>query len=259
MNLSDIAAMGGAPRAALLSLALPEALSLGDFDALIDGFVALAEREHVCLVGGNLSRSPGPLIVDATVLGSAHPRRVLSRAGGRHGDELFLTGSIGAAAAGLAALEAGADPAAQDPDALACIERYRRPEPRLRCGTQVARNRAASAGIDLSDGLAEAARQLAAASGTGVVLEADAVPIHPGARRWWLAAGVDPLPAALCGGEDYELLFSVARRQRRAFLAVTNRSRGLAVTRVGRLTPDPGAWLERDGRLEPLGPGFVHF
>ena len=259
VNLSDIAAMGGVPRAALLSLALPPAFLLEEFDALIEGVVSLAAREHVALVGGNLSRSPGPLFVDMTVIGSAHPRRVLSRAGGRAGDELFLTGSIGAAAAGLALCEAGAGRDLHDADARACIDRYERPEPRLQCGLQVGRNRGASAAIDLSDGLADAARQLAAASGVGVVLEAGALPIHPGARRRAARAGLDPVSTALGGGEDYELLFSVGRRQRRAFLAVANRCRGLVVTRVGRLTADPGAWLERDGRLEPLLGGFTHF
>ncbi len=259
VNLSDLASMGGDPRAALLSLALPADLPLDGFDALIDGLASLGERERVPLVGGNLSRSPGPLVVDVTVVGSAHPRRLLSRGGGSPDDELYVTGSIGAAAAGLACVAAGVDRTALDAETLACIDRYERPDPRLRCGTQVARNRAASAAIDLSDGLAQAARQLADASGAGVILEADALPIHPGARRQMLAAGLEPVTASLSGGEDYELLFSVGRRQRRAFRATTARCRGLPVTRVGRLTAEPGARLNRDGRLEPLGGGFAHF
>jgi thiamine-monophosphate kinase len=258
VNLSDLAAMGAVPRAALLSLALPGALPLAEFDALIDGFVSLGSREQVPLVGGNLARSPGPLVLDVTVLGSAHPRRVLTRRGGKPGDELYVTGTIGAAAAGLARLQGGMTDAGA-PEADGCRTRYERPEARLACGIQVARNRAASAAVDLSDGLADAVAQLAAASGTGVVLESRAVPIDPGARRWAESTGLDPLDFALAGGEDYELLFAVSRRQRRAFAAVVARCRPVPVTRIGRLTPEPGRWLDRGGGLEPLPEGFAHF
>ena len=259
VNLSDLAAMGAAPRAALLSLVLPCEFPLAHFDALVDGFVTLAEHEKLALVGGNLTRSPGPVVIDVTLIGAARPRRVLTRSGARQGDELYVTGAVGAASAGLAHLGNGRDRATLDPDALACVARYERPEARVACGVQVARNRAASACIDLSDGLADAAHQLAAASHTGVVLDAESIPLHPGARSWAETAGVDPVTFALGGGEDYELLFSVGRRQRRAFKSVVARCQGLAVTLVGRLTAEPGPWLARAGRLEPLGGGFTHF
>lgn len=259
VNLSDLAAMGASPRAALLSLALPAELPLDDFDALLEGFAALADRERVALVGGNIARSPGPLVVDVTLIGSAHPRRVLRRSGGRPGDELYLTGTIGAAAAGLAhRQQAGATPPASA-ELAACVTRYERPEARGQCGVQVARNRAASAAVDLSDGLADAANQLAQASRVGVVLEAGSLPIHPGARTWSEAAANDPVAFGLAGGEDYELLFAVGPRQRRAFLHATARVAGLTVSRVGRLTREPGRWLDRAGTLEPLGDGFTHF
>ena len=259
VNLSDLAAMGAAPRAVLLSLALPSNLPATEFDALIDGIVSLADRECVPLAGGNLARSPGPVVIDITAIGSAHPRRVMTRAGGRAGDELYLTGSVGAAAAGLARLQAGLDRASLDADGLACVAQYERPEARLRCGVQVGRNRAASACVDVSDGLADAARQLAGASGCGVEIDAEAIPVHPGATAWAAAAGSDPLLLALGGGEDYELLFAVGKRQRRVFMAATARCRGLAVTRVGRLTKDGGAWLIRREQREPLAQGFSHF
>lgn len=259
VNLSDLAAMGAEPRAALLSLALPASLPLDDFDALVDGFLALGARHRTPLVGGNIARSPGPLMVDVTLIGSAHPRRVLRRGGGKPGDDLYVTGFAGAAAAGLARLQTAEGRATQDADALACIERYERPEARLVCGIQVARNRAASAAMDSSDGLADAVRQVAEASHTGAVIEAGAVPVHPGAAVWAAEAGLDPVSFALDGGEDYELLLAVPPRKRRAFLAITARCRGLAVTRVGRLTAEPGHWLERNGSLEPLPRGFSHF
>ncbi len=262
VNLSDLAAMGAEPRAALLSLALPAALPLADFDALMDGFLALAARHRVELAGGNITRSPGPLVVDVTVLGSARRRRVLRRAGAQPGDEVYLSGEIGAATAGLESLRAGVPGGDETgPDGLAdCQERYRRPEPRVRLGLMLARNRAATACMDLSDGLADAATQVARASGTGMVLDAEAVPVHPAARRWFERRGEEPVRAALAGGDDYELLFTVRPRFRRRFQAARRQSGDLRVTRIGTVTADPAVVIRgKDGRNEPVPAGFAHF
>jgi thiamine-monophosphate kinase len=259
VNLSDLAAMAATPRAALLSIALPLSLSLGDFDELVEGFASLAERERLPLVGGNLTRSPAPLVVDVTLIGTAHPRRILRRDTARAGDALYVTGSLGAAATGLFHLRDGTPRSGLDADGMACINRYDRPEPRLTCGVQVGRNRAASACVDLSDGLVDAARQIADASGLGVVVDAAALPVHPGARAFAAAAGLDATRIALSGGEDYELLFAVGPRQLRAFHAVTARCGDLCVTKIGRMTRETGCWLAIEDRLEPLGEGFSHF
>ena len=109
VNLSDLAAMGAAPRVALLSLVLPPALPVASVDALVDGMTALAARARISIVGGNIARSPGPLIVDVTATGSVHRRRVLTRAGARAGDDLYVTGTLGGAAAGLRMLSAATD------------------------------------------------------------------------------------------------------------------------------------------------------
>ena len=108
VNLSDLAAMGAPPRVALLSLVLPPAWPVANVDALLDGMIALAERARISIVGGNIARSPGPLIVDVTVTGSVHRRRVLTRAGARAGDELYVTGMLGGSAAGLRMLQGAA-------------------------------------------------------------------------------------------------------------------------------------------------------
>jgi thiamine-monophosphate kinase len=198
-------------------------------------------------------------MIDVTGIWSARPRRLLTRSGGRPGDELFVTGQLGAAAAGLALLRAGGSGAALDADGSACVCRFERPDARVKCGVTVARRRAASGAIDLSDGLADAVHQLAGASKTGAVIDAADVPVHPGAMAWAARANQDPLTLALSGGEDYELLFAVSRRQRRNFLSAIQQAGDLVATRVGRLRAEPGAWLNREGRLEPLGSGFVHF
>jgi thiamine-monophosphate kinase len=259
VNLSDLAAMGAASRAALLSLALPETLLVSEFDAIVDGFLALAAATRTPLVGGNITRSPGPLVIDVTALGSARARRIVTRGGARAGDELYVTGFVGAAAAGLAILQSGAARRELDADRAACVARYERPEPRLRAGLIAARSRSVTAGIDLSDGLADGARQIATASRLGAIVEAVDVPVHPGASAWAAGEALDPLAWAIAGGEDYELLFAVPKRRTRSFLAAAKRWADLQVTRVGHLTSEPGVWLRRKGTLEPLGSGFVHF
>jgi thiamine-monophosphate kinase len=259
VNLSDLAAMGAAPRASLLSLALPDDLTVGDFDALLDGYLTLANTAGAPLIGGNLTRSPGPIVVDVTALGSVRPRRLLRRTGARTGDELYVTGSLGAAAAGLAMLAAGVDRRALDEGGMACLARYEHPDARVRCGRLVARTGSASAAMDVSDGLADAAVKLADASGLGVVIDADVVPVHAGARDWALGAAQDPLAFALSGGEDYEIVFAVRPRQRSKFLAALRRCPDLAITCVGRFIAESGHWLERAGVRAELPAGFAHF
>src|SRR5262252_8759111 len=140
VNLSDLSAMGAAPRLCLLSLALPPSLPIADFDAMIEGISALARRHRVHIAGGNLTRSPGPLMIDVTVTGTAKRRQLLTRSGARPGDELYVTGSVGAAAAGLAMLKV--DSSMSRVDTNSCTGRYLYPEPRVRMGLLVGRNRA---------------------------------------------------------------------------------------------------------------------
>ena len=259
VSLSDLAAMGAAPRAVLVSLTLPAGFALADFDALVDGLVEEASRHGATIAGGNIATSVGGLAIHVTALGSAHPRRVLTRAGGRPGDELFVTGTIGAATTGLGALrEAGPAGARATADLADCLARYETPSPLLRCGRRVAGQRAASACMDLSDGLADAARQIAKASGTGVCLDAALLPVHPGARRWFEARQMDPIAAALAGGEDYELLFAVPRRRRRGFLAAIAHSGGISATRIGELTTAPALVLRQNDHSLVLPAGYSH-
>ena len=142
---------------------------------------------------------------------------MLTRRGASPGDRLFVTGSVGGPAAALEMLRDGRDRSGLDLEALDCLARLERPEPRLKFGRIVGRTRAAMAAIDLSDGLADAAIRLSEAAGLGVVVDAAAVPVHAGAIQWWSARDVDPVPAAMAGGEDYELAFAVRPRQRSPF------------------------------------------
>jgi thiamine-monophosphate kinase len=122
------------------------------------------------------------------------------------------------------------------------------------------RARAARAAMDLSDGLADALRQVAAASGVGVRIDGDAVPIDPGAREWWTPRGIDPVDAAVRGGDDYELLFAVPPKSGRALRSVARHVADPPLTRIGVFTKDPGALvIARPGKEDALPEGFEHF
>jgi thiamine-monophosphate kinase len=243
VNLSDLAAMGASPRVALLSLVLPPGMPVASVDALLDGLTALAARARISIVGGNIARSPGPLIVDVTATGSVHRRRILTRAGAHAGDDLYVTGALGGAAAGLRMLRQNATSAGL------AVDRYRRPEPRTRFGVMLGRNRAARACVDLSDGLADGIRQIGEASGLGAIVEVDALPIEDGAT----------LCDALGGGEDYELLFAVSPRMRSRLKNARRLASDLTVTRIGRLTTNRAMLMSRNGSTEELPAGFEHF
>ncbi len=259
VNLSDLASMGATPRASLLSLALPSDFPLADFDGLLDGYLGLAATSGAYLVGGNMTRSPGPVIVDVTAIGTVGHRRALQRTGARRGDELYVTGALGSAAAGLGMLQAGLSRDDIRRSAADCLARYERPEPRLRFGGIVGRSRAAAAGIDLSDGLSDAARRLAAASGIGVVIESATLPIPGSVTAWAQSVGQDPVDLAVTGGEDYELALVVSPRRRSRLLAAARRCSDVRMTRIGSFVAEPGAWLDRDGERLPLPGGFSHF
>ncbi|MGH9370539.1 MAG: thiamine-phosphate kinase [Vicinamibacterales bacterium] len=262
VNVSDIAAMGGTPRLALLSLILPSRLTVANIDAMLDGFEQMASEAGVTLAGGNITTSPGPLVVDVSLLGAVRPRKVLTRSGGRPGDLLYVTGAVGAAFAGLDWLRnssQGRLEAPSDPALSACVARYRRPEPRFRLGAILGRTRAASACMDSSDGLADAVRQLAGASGTGAAINAALLPVPDCARQWFSSRGADPVSSSLIGGDDYELLFSVPPRRRGRLRHAVRHARGLPVARIGELTASPDLVLIRAGKPEPLPEGFTHF
>src|SRR6266508_11366 len=285
VNLSDLAAMGAAPRLALLSMALPASLPLADFDGIVSGLTALAGRHRLHIAGGNLTRSPGPLVIDVTIVGTVKRRQALTRAGAQPGDDLYVSGTIGAAAVGLirlrevvslpssvVSLESSVDslsrqttdarPVTDDrglttdhsrltTDDLRLMTAYLRPEARVRLGVALGRNRAATACIDLSDGLADGVHRLAEASSVGMTIDARAVPIDPAARAFYEAHGADTVMDAITGGDDYELLLA-ARRRMRGRLKAASQHAGIALTRIGTCTAERAVLL-----LVPAGSDAV--
>lgn len=258
VNLSDIAAMGATPRWALLSLTLP-AVEEPWLEGFAQGFGALARAHGVALVGGDTTR--GPLTLGVQVLGSVPAGEGLRRSGGRPGDALFVTGTPGDAAAGLALITADTAAAAAATAAATLRQRFLHPTPRLAEGAAL--RGLASACIDVSDGLVGDLAKLAAASGCAAVLDLDALP-----RSAALAACFAPdaaLRFTLEGGDDYELLLAVPPAQVAQVAAMPG------LTRIGELRAAtdaaPGARVmlrarEADGvvRERPAAAaGFDHF
>jgi thiamine-monophosphate kinase len=169
-----------------------------------------------------------------------------------------VSGTLGAAAAGLHVLKgcSSVSSVMESPSVALCVQRYLYPEPRVRLGLLLGRNRAASACIDLSDGFADGVRQISEASGVGALVDADALPIDPGARA--VFEGCDPVQEAITQGDDYELLFTVTPRLRPRLTAATRGD--VPLTRVGVCTERRELLLRRPDRGNaPLPSGYTHF
>jgi thiamine-monophosphate kinase len=250
VNLSDLAAMGARPAWALLALTMPrvEEAWLAEFAA---GLGALARAHDVALVGGDTTR--GPLCVTVQLLGHVPRGSALRRAGGRDGDAVFVSGTPGDAAAGLA-LEQGRLQASGDTAAY-LRERFLWPKPRMALGERLRSH--ASACIDVSDGLLGDAAKLAAASRTGLEIDFDAVPLSAALRQ---ALGEQPArELALSGGDDYELCFCVHPQKLPGLLAELP-PQHWGYQRIGALRAAPGAVVVRDGTvMEFSHSGYQHF
>ncbi len=204
--LSDLAAMGAAAGEAYVQLGVPDDLGVDECLALADGMAAVCGDYGVAVLGGDISRAP-VIVVAVTVVGhAASAGDLVGRGGAGEGDEVWVTGELGAAAAGLLLLERPelreAVPAGV---AGALVERQLRPSPRLAAGAALAAA-GASAMVDISDGIAADAGHIAAASGAGIELEARELPVAAGVPEVARAAGLETLDLAAGGGEDYELL-----------------------------------------------------
>ena len=257
VNLSDVAAMGGEPLWALVSLLLPPGVDATLLDDVYTGMRALARRFGVALVGGNVASTDGPLAIDLTLLGRARRGAALLRSGGRPGDPLLVTGELGAAAAGVLAFVTAPGLHGIPPDLLERAHRaMAAPEPRVAEGRALAASGAVTAMLDISDGFAADLAHLCERSGVGAMVDAARVPVSPVATAVAAADGRDPLGLALTGGEDYELLFSVAPDRVDVALAAVQTAGGSAMV-VGELTPpELGLRLrEPDGSVRPLIPG----
>lgn len=244
-GLSDIAAMGGEPLAAFLSLAVPKGLRQTWVDDFMRGFLKLAGQFGINLAGGDTAQSPGPILADIVVAGSVPQGKAVLRSGARPGDAIYVTGKLGASAATLRALRSGHKRKLR-PQASS---RHFFPQPRIEAGRVIREKKLASAMIDLSDGLSTDLSHICEESGAGAEIWTEAVPVaEVGNRKVHFQFALD-------GGEDYELLFTAPRGKH-----VPPSIAGVPITKIGIVTQGPQIFLIRDKKKKLLKPGgWEHF
>ena len=251
-NLSDIAAMGGIPKYALVSLALPEQTEVDDVSALYQGMIGLAQQFEVAIVGGDVSRAPLAAIT-ITILGSAGSRdNILTRSAAMPGEQIAVTGYLGAAAAGLEMLTRELQ---FDPEVTACLKRgFLRPYPRVAEGRLLVEH-GVKAAIDISDGLISDLNHICEASQVGARIEVDRVPVEPAVAT---SFGDKSLELALSGGEDYELLFT----GRPDVISKVRKAASCPITAIGEVVADKGGVVLLDSKGSPFHlnkAGWDHF
>ena len=265
VSLSDIAAMGARPRWAMLSLGLPNDLwDTGFADAFYEGFFQLADRFGVKLIGGDISRAPDKTVIDSIVIGECPAGQAVLRAGAQPGDQIYVTGFLGDAAAGLRLLERGAHLHSQTIEDVNehpvdhLLLRQLQPEPRVGWGLLLGDRQLATAMIDISDGLSSDLNHLCAESTVGAFIEAARIPIDPLVSDLCGRRALDPLMLALHGGEDFELLFTVNPKN---IAKLPARVDGVRVTRIGEITDaSAGVQISEGSRKWNLEPGgWEHF
>lgn len=238
VNLSDIAAMAGLPRAAVVSVALPRARAVAVAQGLHVGLQRMADRFEVDLIGGDTNAWDGPLVVNVALLGETTPPGAVRRSGARPGDVILVTGPLGGS------LFRG---------------RHLRPEPRVREALALHGSARLSAMIDISDGLSsDLGHILEESAGLGAILDASSIPIHPDALEQAAADSIPALDHALNDGEDFELCVVVSPETARSLLVSPPEPARLYL--VGEITAEPGLRLRTgDGRIAPLATGgFDH-
>ena len=259
VNLSDIAAMGGTPREAFVSTAIPEGCPVEYLDELYDGMKRLAARCDVNILGGDTTASVADLILNVTVIGHVRRGEVLYRSGAKPGDAVCVTGPVGDSRAGLHFVLRGVEP----PDAAMrrLFDAHILPRPHLEEGRFLAATGAATAALDVSDGLSSDLVHIVEESRVGIRVHAVLIPISPELREFCARFGKDPVRFALSGGEDYVLAVTVAAGRfdevARGFAARFGRQ----LYRIGEATDAGGLELVMpDGTLEAVGAtGWDHF
>ncbi|TMQ21347.1 MAG: thiamine-phosphate kinase [Candidatus Rokuibacteriota bacterium] len=259
VNLSDIAAMGGRPRWALVALACPEDTTAEEIAAFYEGALALARPHDVAVVGGDTSASPAGWLVNVTLLGeSVGAPRLRSTA--QPGDTLAVTGALGRSAAGLAVLERETAPAGVKAAQLADVTAaHLRPRPRVEEGAWLGAAGGVTAMMDVSDGVGIDLARLLGESAAGGRIDVERLPVDDATRAVAAALGADPIAWATGGGEDYELLLACEpaafeRLQR----GLADRF-GTALTAIGEVTAGTSvSWWSR-GREVAVARGFEHF
>lgn len=262
VNLSDVAAMGGVPKFAMMSIALPLWCSSEFVDELFEGVFELADASAVSIIGGDTSSSRDSLFIDVAVIGECESGKAVTRRGAKVGDTIYISGALGASALGLSLLEDGfrlndsqdiGDPRRRP------VLKHLAPEPQSKLGRALGETGLATAMIDISDGLSTDLWHILDESGVGGVIHASAIPIDECVRSITSPlANIDPLKLALNGGEEYELLFTAPPENANALAALSD-ALGVKLNAIGDIIAQRGLQLVRNAALESLQPaGYEH-
>ncbi|MFH1020563.1 MAG: thiamine-phosphate kinase [Pseudomonadota bacterium] len=257
VNISDIAAMGGLPRFALLSLALTPDFGSRWLDAFMAGFLAVLSEHGVVLIGGDTVQSGHESVLSVTVLGEMAEAELITRKGARAGDVVLVSGFLGEAAGGLALCRRGL---VHDPGWQPLIAAHLDPVPQVALGRVLASSGMVHAMQDLSDGLATDLAHICTESGVGAVVREEKIPLSPLLRKAAETCGQSPLDWALAGGEDYQLLISAGEQQVAALCSLVREQTGRELFAVGRIVEGRGVFLEEAGRRREISyRGYEHF
>jgi thiamine-monophosphate kinase len=260
VNLSDIAAMGGKPTFALVSLAVPPSMSTGTLDLIYSGLKLEFAKWDVRIIGGNVARLPERLIIDVTLLGEVDQSNLLLRDGAGVGDLVCVTGFLGASAAGLA-LGSNAELSVAPVEQEAALEAHRVPIPRIAAGRFLGSAGVVTSCMDISDGLVGDAAHIANASGVSIGIDAERLPVAPCVVEIAAALKTSTDSFVLYGGEDYELLFTVVPDSAEQLTKDLYEKTGIGATIIGVVEDGPESVVVRRGGKPVVsgGSGFDHF
>lgn len=262
VSLSDVAAMGGVPRFALMSIALPHWCSSDYIDGLFEGMSELAKASGVAIIGGDTSSSRDSLFIDVTVIGECQSGKAITRRGASIGDRIYVSGSLGASTLGLLLLEKGFrldDSQSASDLRRQAVLKHLSPEPQLKLGRALGETGLATAMIDISDGLSTDLSHILDESSVGGVVHAGAIPIAESvlSTASWTPE-INRLSLAINGGEEYELLFTARSDNHQRILDLAERN-DVKVTVIGDIIAEPKLHLEQNGAIELFPPlGYQH-
>lgn len=268
VTLSDIAAMGGRARFALVSIAIPSNFSAQAIDEIFTGLFEIADESDVTIIGGDTSSAPDRLFIDTIAIGECKAGKAVTRAGAQPGDLVFVTGTLGAADLGLKFLERGhrlqdarsvAKESAKVVLIQSAIRRHLTAEPQLRFGQALGEGKLATAMIDISDGLSTDLHHLLEESRCGAVIRAASLPVADSVAELSLTEfHVEPVAMVLQSGEEYELLFTAQAEDREKIFSVATEL-GVRVTEIGEITGGNELQLIHEEEIEIIQPsGYEH-
>jgi thiamine-monophosphate kinase len=258
VNLSDIAAMGAAPRYVLLSVSFPGSTDVEIARGIANGIREQCRAYGIAIIGGNTTRTYGPIHLTATLIGRSQPDELVTRRGTQVGDVIYVTGQLGEARAGLHFAQKKLKISRGD-YRQKLIDALVDPVPRVKAGRYLAKAAAVHAMCDVSDGLGKDLRRLLVPERLGARLDASRLPIAPGVVQYAEESGLNKDLIALEGGEDYELLFTSAPEDEKQ-VRETCASAATPVTLIGTVTVKPEIEVVMsDGTILPVPGGFDHF